>query len=62
MPQAGSDTMQVGWSFSIQGRARPGSDLDQVQHCPIGQSLATWPQLYAKAAENGEKHMAASEP
>ncbi|KAB1282290.1 Protocadherin-16 [Camelus dromedarius] len=27
-----------------------------------GQSLATWPQLYAKAAENGEKHMAASEP
>lgn len=33
--QAESETMRVGWSFSIQGRARSGD----VHQCPAGQSL-----------------------
>ena len=43
--QAESETMRVGWSFSIQGRARSGD----VHQCPAGQSLAMW--CTAKVAE-----------
>nr|XP_025872400.1 protocadherin-16-like [Vulpes vulpes] len=44
--QAKFDMMQIDWSSSSQGGARPGSDLDHAHQRLIGQSSALRPQVY----------------